>query len=228
MATQPAMGCSVPSMVERYLGSEYDTVKLVADNITSIVQMAAALNAGSYFQLPVGTTTERPTNPVNGMIRFNSDVPRFEGYNNGWGVIGGGDAEVKLGFTLAARLTADGTSLVYDFGEGIYVDETTLFIFTDTSWQRPITDYTIGANGTSNQGKLVFKSAPPEGTVIDVVRFTDTSVITDGAKVTFASTVPDAANSTPWFVNLSTGKTYFAVQGENASYWVEQNSNGEL
>ena len=224
MAQRPPMGCSVPAMVERYLGTEYDTVKLVADNITAIVQMAAALNAGSYFQLPVGTTAERPANPENGMVRFNEDVSRFEGYNNGWGAIGGGDAKVNL----AARLTADGTSLVYDFGGVDYVDETTLFIFTDASWQRPITDFVIGANGTENQGKLVFKSVPPVGTVIDVVKFVGTSVNTDGAKVTFATTVPDAANSTPWFVNLATGKTYFAVQGENASYWVEQNSHGEL
>ena len=144
MAQRPPMGCSVPAMVERYLGSEYDTVKLVADNITAIVQMAATLNAGSYFQLPVGTTAERPVNPENGMVRFNEDVSRFEGYNNGWGAIGGGDAKDNL------------------------------------------------------------------------------------AAVTFATTVPDAANSTPWFVNLATGKTYFAVQGENASYWVEQNSHGEL
>ena len=177
MAKRLPMGCSVPAMVERYLGSEYDTVKLVADNITAIVKMAAALNA-----------------------------------------------EDNLGFTLAARLTADGTSLVYDFGGVGYVDETTLFIFTDASWQRPITDFVIGADGTENQGKLVFKSVPPVGTVIDVVKF----VGTGGAKVTFATTVPSAANSTPWFVNLATGKTYFAVQGENASYWVEQNSHGEL
>lgn len=33
MSTRPPLGCSVPNMVERYLGTEYDKVKLVADSI---------------------------------------------------------------------------------------------------------------------------------------------------------------------------------------------------
>jgi len=40
-------------------------------------------------KLPVGTTGNRPSG-VDGMIRFNSDLGQFEGYNSGWGAIGGG------------------------------------------------------------------------------------------------------------------------------------------
>jgi hypothetical protein len=41
-------------------------------------------------KIPVGTTAQQPT-PSTGMIRFNSDVPQFEGYNGtSWGQIGGG------------------------------------------------------------------------------------------------------------------------------------------
>lgn len=43
MSTRPTLGCSVPSMVERYLGTEYDKVKLVADNIEYIIKMVSAL-----------------------------------------------------------------------------------------------------------------------------------------------------------------------------------------
>ena len=39
MSTRPPLGCSVPSMVERYLGTEYDKVKLVADNIEYIIDV---------------------------------------------------------------------------------------------------------------------------------------------------------------------------------------------
>ena len=31
--------------------------------------------------MPVGTTVQRPGSPVQGMIRFNSDTSKFEGYD---------------------------------------------------------------------------------------------------------------------------------------------------
>ena len=33
--------------------------------------------------LPSGTTAQEPSSPINGMIRYNSSVPQFEGYING-------------------------------------------------------------------------------------------------------------------------------------------------
>ena len=230
MSTRPPLGCSVPSMVERYLGTEYDKVKLVADNIEYIIKMASALEKGQYFQLPVGTTAERPSSPANGMIRFNSDIPGYEGYNtDGWAGLGSGEGTSELSFVLAARITADGSDYVFDFGEVDYVDETTLFVFTDSGFQRPITDFTVGTDGTSNQGKLVMKEVPPEGTVIDVVRLVGTAVITDAGKITFSATVPNPETTlTPWFVNITNSKMYYKVTGENATYWVELNSHGEL
>ncbi len=44
-----------------------------------------------YFDLPVGTTAQRPGSPNSGMVRFNTDVNQFEGYSGtAWGTIGGG------------------------------------------------------------------------------------------------------------------------------------------
>lgn len=44
-----------------------------------------------YIDIPVGTTGERPGSANSGMLRFNSDLGQFEGYNGtGWGAIGGG------------------------------------------------------------------------------------------------------------------------------------------
>ena len=43
-------------------------ILIVKDSVTGMIQ------------LPVGTTSERPT-PVAGMMRFNSSTKRFEGYN---------------------------------------------------------------------------------------------------------------------------------------------------
>jgi hypothetical protein len=48
------------------------------------------VSATDAIKVPTGTTTERPTG-VNGYIRYNTTLNRFEGYANGaWGAIGGG------------------------------------------------------------------------------------------------------------------------------------------
>jgi hypothetical protein len=47
--------------------------------------------ATGYFDLPVGSTAQRPGSPNTGMVRFNSDLSAYEGYNTaGWQPIGGG------------------------------------------------------------------------------------------------------------------------------------------
>ena len=49
------------------------------------------LSGTGVLDLPVGTTAERPGSPNSGMIRFNTDLTTFEGYNgSAWGSIGGG------------------------------------------------------------------------------------------------------------------------------------------
>lgn len=36
------------------------------------------------LQVPQGTTEQRPSSPVNGMIRYNTTIPQLEVYINGW------------------------------------------------------------------------------------------------------------------------------------------------
>jgi hypothetical protein len=44
-----------------------------------------------YFDLPTGTTAQRPGTPNSGMIRFNTDLTQFEGYTGtAWSAVGGG------------------------------------------------------------------------------------------------------------------------------------------
>jgi hypothetical protein len=44
-----------------------------------------------FVKLPVGTTAERSGTPVDGMIRYNSTLARYEGYSGtAWGGLGGG------------------------------------------------------------------------------------------------------------------------------------------
>ena len=63
MSTRPPLGCSVPGMVERYLGTEYDKVKLVADNIEYVQEVAEGI-AGLPVKSYAGPTP--PTRPVMG------------------------------------------------------------------------------------------------------------------------------------------------------------------
>ena len=63
MSTRPPLGCSVPNMVQRYIGTEYDEVKLVADNIEYVKVVAEAIEG-----LPVISYIgdKPPTQPMHG------------------------------------------------------------------------------------------------------------------------------------------------------------------
>lgn len=49
------------------------------------------MNDTGAFQLARGTTAERPSSPINGMLRYNSDLDVIEGYHNSgsWTTVGG-------------------------------------------------------------------------------------------------------------------------------------------
>ena len=36
------------------------------------------------LKIPSGTTAQRPSSPVNGMLRYNTTIPQLEIYINGW------------------------------------------------------------------------------------------------------------------------------------------------
>ena len=43
-----------------------------------------ALNSVGGVKIPSGTTAQRPTSPINGMLRYNTTIPQLEIYINGW------------------------------------------------------------------------------------------------------------------------------------------------
>ena len=65
--------------------------------------------AGKAWQLDVGATADRPAG-ADGMLRYNSDTPGFEGYSNSaWGAIGGsggGDSNLDGGFSSSTYTAA--------------------------------------------------------------------------------------------------------------------------
>lgn len=57
----------------------------------------ATQNGVGFLKIASGATADRPGSPVNGMIRYNSDLTAFEGYAAGaWSAIGGGGTVDKI------------------------------------------------------------------------------------------------------------------------------------
>lgn len=66
---------------------------------------ADAVFTGGSITLPSGTTSARPSSPVNGMIRYNTSLTQYEAYASGaWSPLGSGSGS---GITA---LTGDGTA----------------------------------------------------------------------------------------------------------------------
>ena len=82
------------------IDSNFRSIQLEMENkanvkdaqFTGITRFSMADDGGgSAIVVPKGTQSERPKNPDEGMIRYNTDSQAFEGFRNGaWGDIGEG------------------------------------------------------------------------------------------------------------------------------------------
>lgn len=53
--------------------------------LTINASQQVTLNTTGAATIPSGTTAQRPATPINGMVRYNTDSNRFEGYiNDAW------------------------------------------------------------------------------------------------------------------------------------------------
>ena len=136
----------------------------------AVVDVTAAAFGAQAFYVPSGTTGNRPTG-VAGAFRYNTTTGAFEGYTDSWGDIGGsGATNVSLnefsgnGSTTAFTLSADpGT-------------ENNTQVYIDGVYQEK---GTYAVSGTT----LTFSTAPPNGTSIEVMAFSASSVgvVADGS-----------------------------------------------
>jgi hypothetical protein len=72
-----------------------------------------------YVRVPAGTNAQRPVSPVNGHLRYNTDLQAFEGYVNGqWTGVGGGNPWTTKTANYTAvnndRIFADTTSAAFE------------------------------------------------------------------------------------------------------------------
>ena len=136
----------------------------------AVVDVTAAAFGAQAFYVPSGTTGNRPTG-VAGAFRYNTTTGAFEGYTDSWGDIGGSGATnistnefsgngSTTAFTLSADPSTENNTQVYI--DGVYQEKGTYAV-----------------SGTT----LTFSTAPPNGTSIEVMAFTASSVgvVADGS-----------------------------------------------
>lgn len=155
----------------------------VAPNTGAFTTLSATQNVTfsgtGYVQMPVGATTDRPSTPAEGMLRYNSTLDTFEGFsNNQWGQVGG-----------AAGATGGGNDEV--FYEN---DQTVTISYTIPSTKNAMTTgpITLGA-GFSGDGSIA-------GTTLTIATVTTGalgvgSVIT-GSGVTAGTTITALGTAT--------------------------------
>ena len=98
------------------------------------------------FLIAAGTEAERPTPPVKGMIRYNTDVELFEGYiNDSWSIIGG-----VIDSDKDTLITADNTRHDEDVIRFYTNGNQRMGIFDGNSQYGSISDGTIDGNNAKN------------------------------------------------------------------------------
>jgi len=110
--------------------------------------------------LPVGSASNRPDAPTFGMIRYNTTSAAVEFYDGSiWAALSAAGA---ISYTVD-DFNADGSTLVFTMSVA-ESSETQIIVFIGSIYQDPATAYTV--DGGLN---ITFTSAPPNGTVINVI-----------------------------------------------------------
>jgi hypothetical protein len=82
---QPGNSTTFTALIKS--GASDANLSFQTDGINAIsisdIQLVS-LNSTGAVTVPRGTTAQRPAVPINGMVRYNTDTARFEGYVNGW------------------------------------------------------------------------------------------------------------------------------------------------
>jgi hypothetical protein len=111
------------------------------------------IDTTSGLVIPVGTTDQRPTTPVTGTLRWNTDLQRAEIYD-------GTEWDQVASDVSAQLITPDGSSLAYTLDR--ITTAAAVLIITNGIVQTPAVTYTVTGN------VLTFVEAPLTTDVIDV------------------------------------------------------------
>jgi hypothetical protein len=114
--------------------------------------------ASSAIRLPTGTTLQRPDVPVNGQMRFNTDLQRFEVYYNGWRQM------AISGYVNIVKDTFTGDGVTTSFILSLTpVSTLSILVFVGNVHQNPNDAFLLSGN------HINFSTAPPLGQTIIVL-----------------------------------------------------------
>jgi hypothetical protein len=118
------------------------------------------LSGSTGVVLPTGSTSQRPDDPVFGLIRYNTDsglIEFFDGSIFQSLSTGGG-----ITYTVDS-FTGDGSTTIFTMSEQ-ESNAQYITVFVGSIYQQPTTTYTV--NGGYD---ITFTSAPPAGVPINVI-----------------------------------------------------------
>ena len=166
-------------------GLQVDTLdQVIADSTNSI-------------RIPYGTTSQRPTTPTNGQLRYNSTLNKFEGYeNSAWRVLRYAEP-FPSGITQQSLGNGDATAVVFgpmasgDVNAPVPASAQNVLVLVENVFQISGTNYTLvqnpGAVNTitsivSTGASTVIQTATAHGyTVNDLIYVTEVESTIDDA-----------------------------------------------
>ena len=178
--------------------------------------------ATSALQLPPGTTAQRPT-PVNGMLRYNSTLAKFEGYEAGsWtNLIDGSPLGTKgdlFGFT-----TVDAAISVGANGQLLGADSTVAAGVSYKDDERVLNFPISGSGAVITTGRKVWAMVPWASTVTAWYITTEESgsIVIDVHSVTFASWAGGGSGTTITGSEIPTVTTSTSGSDEAITTWTD-------
>jgi hypothetical protein len=117
-------------------------------------------SGSSGVVLPTGSSSQRPTSPAFGLIRYNTDSGLIEYFD--------GSQFLSLqsgGITYTVdNFTGDGSTVVFNMSSAP-ANAQQITVFVGSIYQIPTTNYTVDGSSVD----ITFTSAPPYGISINVI-----------------------------------------------------------
>lgn len=115
-------------------------------------------SSGGAVIVPTGSTALRPTSPIDGAIRYNTDLDKFEIYlNSVWKQL------AIIGNVVIDKdtFTGDGSTVAYTLSK-TPASETGIQVFVGNVHQNPNVAYTVTSS------TITFSNPPPGGQTVEV------------------------------------------------------------
>ena len=161
------------------------------------------INTTTALRIPVGQTVNRPNPASAGMIRYNNNLSRYEGYDGSYWLALGGVSDVAGNTYITAELTPGaGDNVIRFYNNNVqtaYIDSTKFFTNTFQTSGLQVSSNQITTIGAFTD--IVFPTSGSNGVKIGNLRFFNNTI---------TNYVSDAVT-----VFYGTGNGYFKISGAN-------------